>query len=59
MEEIKNDEAAKTLDEEIFLRDIRSIYMSLRKSMAVIHNIANQLNINLKDCDRNPKLNKV
>lgn len=43
----------KTLDEELFLRDIRSIYMSLRRAMAIVHAIANQLNVNLKDYDQN------
>jgi hypothetical protein len=49
----------RTLDEELFLRDIKSIYMSLRRAMAIVHAIANQLDVNLKDCDRNPEIKKT
>lgn len=47
----------KVLDEEVFYRDLKSIYMQLRKSMAILHSIANELNINLKECDNHIQKN--
>ena len=50
--------STKTLDEEKFTKDIQMIYMSLRRAMAVSHNMANHLGINLKEFDRNIENNR-